>query len=375
MTYKRKKHWMLLVVFTFIFSQTAITAHAGTDSGYHSGDIAVINAMIDNNQLSARKNDPASWHFARWTPAGGSNLRISELDLTGKNLTGHLDVSGLSSLKRLDCGHNQIQTLNVSGTALTHLNCSVNPLTSLTGLSGLSGLERLYCAVSQLQHLDLSGLTALTDLGCHNNQLQALDLSGLSSLVTLNCAGNQLDTLDLTSQTALTSLDCSANQLTRLTGLSRLSALEDLNCSNNRLQTLDLAGLTGLRHLDCDSNQLTALDLTGLTSLTNLYCQKNLLTALDTTDLRDLKDLACGDNLLTSFKANGQELNLSAGTGGMAIITFVSLENNQAGLTTIPDSGFSFRSWKGLPAGSSNASSTIIPMADSLYLTAVFAPF
>lgn len=119
-----------------------------------AGDIAVINPMIDNNQLSASKADPDSWQFAVWDLAAGPKRRICELHLTGMNLTGQLDVSGLSHLNRLDRSNNQLQRLSVAG-------------------------------------------TALIDLGCHNSQLQALDLSGLSSLVKLHCAGNQLKALDV----------------------------------------------------------------------------------------------------------------------------------------------------------------------------------
>lgn len=347
-------------------------------SKYDPGDTAAIHAMIDNNHLNAAKDDPSSWgKFVTWD--GGFPKRIYKLDLSGLGLTGQLDLSGLS------------------GAALTSLNCSNNQLTGLTGLSRLSGLKRLYCAHNQIQTLDLSSLPALSILSCHHNQLQALDLTGPTALTELNCAGNQLGTLDLSALTALTSLDCTANPLTSLTGLSRLSSLQKLDCSSGRLQTLDVSGLvslatlnchknqltqltgfSGLSHLKnlyCDTNQLNTLDLSGLTALAELDCSSNQLNALDLSGLAALSKLACRDNPLTSFKTDAQELTVNAGAGGTAVISYVSLESNQAELTAMPDYGYSFKSWKGLPGGVSNTPAPQIPLTGSLDVTAVFDTF
>ena len=204
------------------------------ESVYSQNDVDVINAIIDNNNLSATKDDPASWTFATWD--GSSPKRITKLDLYNKSLTGTLDVSGLTSLTTLDCSRNQLETLDVSGlTSLTELSCYNNQLVTLD-VSGLSSLTYLSCDNNQLGTLDVSGLSSLTYLYCYNNQLKTLDVSGLSSLDTLDCSRNQLETLDV----------------------SGLSYLADLSCDNNQLGTLDVSGLARLTNLRLENNPLTS---------------------------------------------------------------------------------------------------------------------
>ena len=163
------------------------------ENEYSKSDVDVINAIIDNNGLSATKDDPASWKFATWY--GSSPKRITRLDLDNASLQGTLDVSGLASLTELYCNNNQLGTLNVSGLAI---------------------LTYLYCNNNQLGTLDVSGLSSLTTLTCFANQLGMLDVSKNTALTWLNCNANQLGTLDV-SNTALTDLFLADNPLTSFT--------------------------------------------------------------------------------------------------------------------------------------------------------------
>ncbi|MCX4334593.1 MAG: leucine-rich repeat domain-containing protein [Bacteroidales bacterium] len=109
-------------------------------------------------------------------------------------------------------------------TALTHLYCGGNQLTTLD-VSGCTALTHLYCDDNQLTTLDLSKNIALTGLYCDGNQLTTLDVSGCTALTHLYCDDNQLTTLDLSKNIALTGLYCSDNQLTKVI----LSANHSLN--------------------------------------------------------------------------------------------------------------------------------------------------
>ena len=163
------------------------------NDGYHDGDVVAINAIIENNGLSATKDGPVTWDFATWSST--SPKRITELDLRNKSLTGTLDVSGLTSLTRLNFNKNQLTALNVSD---------------------LTNLGTLDCSSNQLTELDVSSLTSLTHLVCNNNQLTALDVSGLTSLIRLECIVNKLTTLNVSDLTSLTQLYCNSNPLTSL---------------------------------------------------------------------------------------------------------------------------------------------------------------
>ena len=195
----------------------------------------------------------------------------------GRNQLTSLDLSGCSALTTLVCWYNQLTSLNLSGcSALKTLSCDDNHLTSLN-LSGCSALTMLYCDDNHLTSLNLSGCSALTTLECWWNKLTSLNLSGCSALKTLSCADNQLTSLNLSGCSALTELICTWNQLTSL-NLSGCSALIVLSCWNNQLTSLNLSGCSALTHLNCDNNQLTSLNLSSCPKLTddNITCDSGV---------------------------------------------------------------------------------------------------
>ena len=102
-------------------------------------------------------------------------------------------------------------------TALTHLRCQKNQLTSLD-VSKNTALEELDCGDNQLTSLDVSANTALKELYCGDNPLTALDVSANTALKDLDCGQNQLTSLDLSANPKLSFSHCSTNNNTyRLT--------------------------------------------------------------------------------------------------------------------------------------------------------------
>lgn len=78
---------------------------------YDLGDVAVVNAIIDNNKLAAAKDDPDNWNFAEWDASAPK--RLITLNFNHNNLSGRLDVSGLTNLYYLFCDNNQLASLDV----------------------------------------------------------------------------------------------------------------------------------------------------------------------------------------------------------------------------------------------------------------------
>ena len=327
---------VLLAVITVMF-----TPSLAADPVYNPGDIAVINAIIDNNGLNWTKADPADgsyvpsdWPLNWGYPTSGSginwsgdatNKRIVELYINIQSLTGTLNVSGLANLQILSCSNDALTGLNVSGltklqdlichnNALTELNvsgltklqtlgCSNNALTELN-VSGLTNLQNLGCGGNALAELNVSDLTNLTGLSCTNNALTKLNVSGLVNLQTLECFNNALTELDVIGLTKLQHLSCTNNALTKL-NVSNLTNLQTLYCDNNALTKLNVSGLTKLQTLYCDNNSLTELNVSGLTSLQTLYCTNNLLAELNASGLTKLQTLYCTNNTLTKLNVSG----------------------------------------------------------------------
>ena len=60
-----------------------------------------------------------------------SKSKIKSLNLSGKNITGILDLSDYSNLEYLDCSHNQItEIINISH-LIKYIDCSYNLIKSL----------------------------------------------------------------------------------------------------------------------------------------------------------------------------------------------------------------------------------------------------
>ncbi len=270
---------------------------------------------------------------------------ITALNVSGKTIESLRGIEYFTALKNLDCSNNQLTALDVTGLALTDLNCSRNYLPSPAAVKGFTGTwddsrfvfspqkdipinattfpdqnfrdylrtviiagrddvltytERQFITSINLDSLNISSLKGieyligLKGLSCSNNNLTKLEALP-DSLIVLHCDMNRLTDLG-TLPDRLTELICNYNRLTDLGQLP--SGLTSLQCNNNRLS--DLGQLPdGLVMLDCMNNRLT--DLGPLpTGLTDLTCAGNLLTDLGSLPT-GLISLRCDDNQLTDL--------------------------------------------------------------------------
>ncbi len=295
-----------------VISQSEAEAVTTLDvSGLEISDMTGIEAFIYLETLDCGNNQITSLDVS-------SNLVLATLWCNSNQLTS-LDVSNNTLLDDLWCSNNQITTLDISkNTALTQLWCSMNELSNLD-VSKNSALTILQCRNNQITSLDVSNNTLITDLVCLGNQLSALDISNNPALELLWCGDNQLTVLDVSNNPALYDLWCSNNQLSSLDvsynpsleelwcdenllsnlDVSNNPALTVLSCSMNPLNTLDISSNTALTLLFCFDNQLSTLDVTNNVALESLMCDINQLTSLDVTNNLSLVDLWCGNNLIS----------------------------------------------------------------------------
>ena len=304
---------------------------------YDPGDVAAVNAIYDDNHLAeGTRNDPSTWTFVVWD--NGSPKRITSLDLSGKSLSGTLDVGKLTEVTDLNCSNTKLSALEVSkNTKLTDLNCSNTKLSALD-VSKNTKLAKLNCSNTQLSALDVSKNTLLAKLDCSDNQLSVLDVSKNTKLTYLFCENTPLFALDLSKNTLLVKLYCYYTQLSAL-DLSKNTLLAQLLCYNTQLSALDLSKNTLLGILECSDNQLSALDLS-----------KNTLLGI----------LDCSHNPLTSFTPKvGHTLTFDKTTGGTVWMTDFDLSNNKITLEARPDTHFSFQEWTKLPDGIKSDTNTV----------------
>ena len=248
------------------------------------------------------------------------------MSLIGKSIGDLTGIEHFTALTHLRCQKNQLTSLDVSkNTALEELDCGDNQLTSLD-VSANTALKQLYCMNNPLTALDVSANTALTDLNCINTQRASLDVSKNTSLTSLLCGENLLTSLDVSANTALTSLLCAKNQLASL-DVSKNTALEELSCWGNQLTSLDVSANTALKDLDCGQNQLTSLDLSANPKLSFSHCSTNNNTYRLTLDASRTLDLTTLPGSFDVTKAGYWSGGTVAGTvltvdGGAEQVTY-----------------------------------------------------
>ena len=127
------------------------------------------------------------------TPA--ERYAVTEIDVNDKNITSLKGIEFFPNLKKLNCGHNRLTSLDVSENTV---------------------LQELVCWENQLTSLDVSQNTALQELACFENKLTSLDVRQNPALQKLSCWDNRLTELDVSQNTKLTELYFVSNKITSL---------------------------------------------------------------------------------------------------------------------------------------------------------------
>ena len=197
-------------------------------------------------------------------------------------------------LKQFDKDHNGT-LYPAERYAVTEIDVNDKNITSLKGIEFFPNLKKLDCGHNRLTSLDVSKNTVLQELVCWENQLTSLDVSQNTALQELECFENKLTSLDVSQNPALQKLDCWDNRLTSL-DVSKNTELTYLKCSYNRLTELDVSKNTELTYLDCSYNRLTELDVSKNTKLTELYFVSNKITSLQADNCTNLTVIFTGSN-------------------------------------------------------------------------------
>ncbi len=298
---------------------------------YDQRDVAVINRLIEENDLDRPKNAPNQWDDIHWTDS--KPKRIEWMWLHTEQPIKVADLSELSYLRELIWSSNGIDTLILPGN-VQQVYCSANQLKRID-CSKATNLRILQLSHNQLTKLDVSGLLWLENLEVEGNQLTELTIQNLPQLESLNCMRNQLIELNLSGLPALHSLLCNGNQLEQL-NFDRIPDLKYLDCSENRLRGLDMTQLINLTTLECGYNQLEQLTVQNLTRLEKLDCSNNPLEQLRLVNLPVLRSLNCGERGRLSLDGSMQ-------------LTKFDYATRTAEVTVHPPEGKYLSSCQGLP--------------------------
>jgi len=104
----------------------------------------------------------------------------------------NIKIGGCIGLETLNCGGNNLVTLDTSGNMnLVSLSCENNALVSLS-LENNAKLKKLVCSGNSLEELDLYLLPALQYLDCHHNDIQEFNIGACDALVALVSTHNPI---------------------------------------------------------------------------------------------------------------------------------------------------------------------------------------
>ncbi len=227
-------------------------------------------------------------------------------------------------LEKLYCDHNELAELELVP-SLLEVNCHSNSLKTITfrvdsslpnsqNKSQYIRLKRLNCGYNFLEQIDMNGAkllkylnvcqnmlkhlevpTQIEELYCSNNKLDMLYLPEARSLRVINCSYNLIT--EVYPPSGLEELYCESNQICQLNQLPR--SLKVLVCGHNKLKELvNLPPL--LKSLNCLNNKLYFID-SWPSSLEECYCQNNKLALIP--KFGDcLIVLDCSNNRLIEFE-------------------------------------------------------------------------
>ena len=246
---KRTRLVSALLTLAMVFTFLPFSAFAATDS---YGPVYITDANVPDKtfrEYLLKQFDKDGNGVL--TPA--ERYAVTEIDVNDKNITSLKGIEFFPNLKKLNCGHNRLTSLDVSKNTV---------------------LQELVCWENQLTSLDVSQNTALQELACFENKLTSLDVSQNPALQKLSCWDNRLTSLDVSKNTELTYLKCSYNRLTEL-DVSKNTELTYLDCGYNRLTELDVSQNTKLTELYFVSNKITSLQADNCTNLTVIFTGSN----------------------------------------------------------------------------------------------------
>lgn len=140
----------------------------------------------------------------------------------------------------------------------------------------IANVKYIYAPSKTISNLKgIEYFTELKELDCGNNQLTSLDVSKNTKLVKLICSKNALTSLNTSHNPLLKKLDIYSNKITSI-DVSQNTELETLYIGRNPIETLNVKNNVKLMELQSELNNLTSIDLSNNSPSMTLYMANNI---------------------------------------------------------------------------------------------------
>ncbi len=323
-----------------------------SNAQYDAGDTTVINTIKNTNfsvstTLNWTDSDPGNWIGVVWdttvTPHRIVELHLADATSTNEGRThDSLDHAGIW------CGSiDPLVYPTADANGLHWISTGVE--TDLTGVLDLTGLSELRIIVLNrnelLTEIKVSGLQKLEYLQVGNTGVSALDASNLPALLLLKVPMNRYELEAGSGQRSHLKLVDASNcpNLVRFKASWDVDSLESVNVSNctslvklsikqASLKSLNMSGVTTLYKMSL-GNSRNATDPLGSSILSNIYANTELRAlGLGNAGVFETLDVSSFDSLRkTGFKADGIES--TNGFFALQDLRYLNGEDNRLNLT------------------------------------------
>lgn len=268
----------------------------------------LVSLKIANNKLKALpeymaklKNlhvlDISSNYFTEFPALICDFTNLADLDLSFNMIEELPDAIGnITALSRFLITNNKLKNnfpSSISGLeSLRELDCRFNTLHNIDVLATVPSLENLFCGHNSISAVNpASRFAKLRQFQMNKNPTTKLFLPvapdpSRTVLTYLNVASAKLSTIDEAIFDGLQNLErlvLDDNAFTALPYIGKLKKLQFLNCANNSLQSLpkEIGNMAVLKFIDVHNNNLKILpqEIWQLTALETLNASSNLLNS------------------------------------------------------------------------------------------------
>ena len=258
------------------------------------------------------------------------------------NISGVIDLSGLTTLSGQDACHNMF----VLCTGITSVD-----LSSLTRANGQYACQNMFKSCTGITSIDLSSLTIAGNnyvcdsmfSGCTG--ITSIDLSSLTTSVGTSACSNMfsgcthLTSVDLSGLTTVSGQSGCSNMFSGCTGITSNIDLSSLTTASGNFACSNMfSGCTGLTSVDLSSLAIAS----GRNACTSMFSGCTGITTLSFPSLKTVYDNQVFNNMLSSvtgatvhFPSNMSSYNFSVGGTNTTVLFDLPATNTLTGVDTV----------------------------------------
>lgn len=276
--------------------------------------------------------------------------RITELDLSGRNISNLKGIEEFTSLTELNLSNNNITDISVLTdlTNLSNVNLAQNNITDLTGLNG--SFQTIILNNNKLSSLSsLKNVSSIVNLYVNDNLLTSLTgIEEKDGLKEVYAANNRInDVSNIIYKKGLEILDVSNNKITKIGDPVATSTEDEVETENGEEGDEPAAPAEeigeSLKRLNLSSNQLEDINfLSNFKSLNDLDLSKNKIRIIPEFFAIKMKNNSISSLNMTEQKASivtqDKELSFDKFSGYTNLLYWAYYFNDQD-LTTDVENG------------------------------------